>query len=388
MHHINNYLTKTCIFQIIYLKAVAVFLLIVILLHIFSGDGIINNTGKIIKLLKPGELQCPNNDNTDIYLEQFLPKYSNPNRYMIYECSDVCGGLGDRQKGIVAAYLISLLANRTFGIVHTKPMDIISFVRPNKIDWYITKSKVEGLSTHNHFPMQSTTFKARLSTLDFNQFYTKDVIYFRGNLEFVPALRHHYDAVKVFPDIMRMSNSDIYHTVLTLLFKLEISLQEELKTINENQIKGRKLVCAHMRMGRNPTIPTDISPKLHTNELDLIWNFMDQYKQPDKNSIFVASDSIEIKNIAKQRYPLQYVDVPGPIVHIDQIGYKNESAGMMKLFLEQSLLSQCDVLIVTKSGFSRIAAYIRNTSRDLYCYLNGTLFPCRHDLLDQIYVIY
>lgn len=317
----------------------------------------------------------------------FLPKYPNRSRYMIYECKRTCGGLGDRQKGIVGAYLMSLLTNRTFGIKHTKPMDITPFVLPNKIIWTVNQSKLEGLSQEIHNAVGRLDFLEKLPGLDLNKFYSKDIVYFNGNQEYVRLLRKHYDAARVFPDIMRMSNSEIYNLILRLLFKLEHSLQKKLNMVLKKDINGRKLICAHVRMGRNPTIPTDTEKRLNMDKINSIWKFLDRFNMAKKYSVFVASDSNELIKYARNKFPLQFVDVPGPIIHMDQIGYKNESRGMTKIFLEQILLSQCDVLVVTKSGFGRIAAYLRNSSRDLYCFLNGIVFPCRHDLLNQIYFV-
>ncbi len=51
-------------------------------------------------------------------------KLNNNNRYIVYECIEgmgLCGGWGDRLKGIYSAYAWSLLSKRKFYININKP---------------------------------------------------------------------------------------------------------------------------------------------------------------------------------------------------------------------------------------------------------------------------
>lgn len=317
----------------------------------------------------------------------FLSKSPDPNRYFIYYCNGGCCGLGDRQKAIVGAYLLSILTNRTFGIIHKKPLPLSAIFRPNKINWEIPSSRLKGLSVQKQFTRPAdNNFLRTYHDLNLTNFYSKDIIYLQSSYEFVSQIRSHYDTPRILPILMKMSNSEVYYTVLKLLFILSDDLKKDIMRIYKEKIKHRKLVCTHLRMGRNEAIPHDSKPVMPMNETDKVWEFLDQYRNSDKYSIFVATDSDEIRALAEERFQSQNIDVPGNIMHIDFI-MNNRTEDTKKLFLEQTLLSRCDILLLTRhSGFSRMAAYIRNSSMGLYCYRNGEIHPCRVDLLEQIYV--
>lgn len=61
-------------------------------------------------------------------------------RFIMYRCDreldkNLCGGFGDRLKGILSAYLWSLLTNRTFLLKVTKPCNMITLLEPNEVEW-------------------------------------------------------------------------------------------------------------------------------------------------------------------------------------------------------------------------------------------------------------
>lgn len=60
-------------------------------------------------------------------------------RFMIYACSGpgLCGGWGDRLRGLYSVYLLSVLQNRSFGIEMNRPCPIEKFIRPAVLDWTI-----------------------------------------------------------------------------------------------------------------------------------------------------------------------------------------------------------------------------------------------------------
>lgn len=65
---------------------------------------------------------------------------STSDRYIMYRCDreldkNLCGGFGDRLKGILSAYLWSLLTNRTFLLRVTKPCNMVTLLEPNEVEW-------------------------------------------------------------------------------------------------------------------------------------------------------------------------------------------------------------------------------------------------------------
>ena len=83
------------------------------------------------------------NDNYDVRVGRSVgdeKQNESSSRYMMYRCdqaldNDLCGGFGDRLKGILDAYLWSLMVNRTFVIKITRPCNMTNILEPNEVDW-------------------------------------------------------------------------------------------------------------------------------------------------------------------------------------------------------------------------------------------------------------
>ena len=61
-------------------------------------------------------------------------------RFVMFRCDQQkdkndCGGLGDRFKGILAAYLWSILDNRTLIVQINRPCNFVNLLEPNEIKW-------------------------------------------------------------------------------------------------------------------------------------------------------------------------------------------------------------------------------------------------------------
>lgn len=68
------------------------------------------------------------------------PPPSHPERFVMYRCDQLkdqhdCGGLGDRMKGILSAYLWSLLDNRTLIVQVNRPCNLVNLLEPNEVNW-------------------------------------------------------------------------------------------------------------------------------------------------------------------------------------------------------------------------------------------------------------
>ena len=103
---------------------------------------------------------------------------------------------------------------------------------------------------------------------------------------------------------------------------------------------------------------------------------------------FVTADSDVFINKAAKVFGRRFVRTNGTFVHVDRPGTNRQAAcdGFTKVLVDNYLLSTCDVLVISKSGFGRQAAYLRGTDRGLYCMLlNGTVVKCPVSGLKEMY---
>ena len=78
------------------------------------------------------------------YLCWRLVEYRESSELVIgYRCTTSwrCGGWGDRLKGIMSTYALSLVLNRSFSIEITQPCPLESMLLPNKVNWVSNYSR-------------------------------------------------------------------------------------------------------------------------------------------------------------------------------------------------------------------------------------------------------
>ena len=152
--------------------------------------------------------------------------------------------------------------------------------------------------------------------------------------------------------------------------KLQAFLQKSKVT------NSTKLICAQIRLGRNPTMPAD-DIRNPRSSVNIVWDFLRRYNDSSLYKIFVTADSEDVRREAKRYFPQQIIDTEGKIVHVDF--YRRSSPticqGVEKVLLDQYILSRCDVLIHSRSYFGENAARLKTDRSEIYVFGNGRIFP-------------
>ncbi|XP_041369818.1 uncharacterized protein LOC121383787 [Gigantopelta aegis] len=315
---------------------------------------------------------------------------ASPARYIIYECNKngLCGGWGDRLKGIVSSYLISLITNRTFGISITAPAcNLTDYFEPHLIDWNIDLDRLKNLPSKRISHMDNGLFFRTADTKNFSALMKETVIYYRQNYEFIPRLQESDFHASDFLWMKKWTRDRVFAHVMRILFKLKKRLKTVLiDFINKAKPNKKwKLMCAHIRLGRNPTIPNDSEQRNNNETIKVIWDFITKNFTCDLCKIFLATDSEVVRQKAKSLFPDKIVDIPGDIVHIERGQMKNKCDAFSKVILDQQVLSKCDSLLITKSNFGKIAAYLRGTEENLFCSANKQIVKCLPNNINTLF---
>ncbi|XP_060081555.1 uncharacterized protein LOC132560867 [Ylistrum balloti] len=349
-----------------------------------------NNRGRFIKdadlSLEDGAFKC--------FLEDCMQStdYSDQEiKYIVYDCSDAWegdfGGWSDRIAGILTTFIISILAKRRFLINFDKPCSLNEYFIPAYFDWrydpsilWNKTSSYHKLLNNNYKQIKKYMFRNE----DINTFFHDDVIFLRMNWDFMKEFRTRPNIGNVVPWIARYHQADIYKHFVDVFFKLSPSSLNALdKQYRANRIRN-KLACAHVRYGNNPNMPRDgKQPKL---PLDGLWRYFDKLNK-DEYGMFVASDTDNVKALARERYPANIIDTPGNITHIDQPHLNDQREGFVKQLLDFYTLVSCDILIIPSSGFSILAAFVRNTDSGLYCWRGQDFLPCSRYTIGDIFPV-
>ncbi|KAK7486319.1 hypothetical protein BaRGS_00022489 [Batillaria attramentaria] len=297
-------------------------------------------------------------------------------KYLIYLCDSArsCGGWGDRQRGLVSAFILANITDRRFGIIMMSPCNITKFYIPNEVNWVIPAHELDGKSYTTIDDMDSRRRMRRrfaAKDFDFNSEFPQDVVYLRSNVEYIAggmSLRNGFYSKKV-PDWARKSVSNTFRIAWGMLMKptdiLQKDVEDFLSVMNYNS-RSQPLVCAHVRLGRSNTIKMDTEIRTPMSALPLLWIFLDPYIQ-DGSKLFLATDSYVVRDMVKDEFGDSVYMTGGSIMHVDkQASWPRACEAFKVALLEQLILTKCDVLVTSKSMFSQRAAAIRGTTKDLF----------------------
>ncbi|KAL5008729.1 hypothetical protein ScPMuIL_014310 [Solemya velum] len=328
----------------------------------------------------------------DIKIHQRSPGKSKSRKYMIYSCTDdYCGGLSDRMKGIVLTYLIANLTGRTFGVnINTSDCDFAHYFDEKSITWNIGENFLTGnFSVHRYRHVDDKIFRKTLSVIDLDKYFRHDVILFSSNYHSWQYLKRNDKYRKQLGRLHNYTVEQLFSVMIPKLFPLSDELERSVRHLLRKPAEStrEKLVCAHIRMGKNPTNPLENLVFMDITEAILILKFLEQIAENSRTSFFVASDSDEVRDLAEQKFRDKNISTPGNTIHIDRERFlPNACSGLRKAIIEQRMLAHCDILVTTFGDYGKMAAFIRKKQNGLFCYYNQKISPCKWEESEDTFV--
>lgn len=297
--------------------------------------------------------------------------------FIVFLClkRPMCGGYADRQKGIISTFLLAMLLNRTFVIIHKDPCKLSEFLTPNLYDWTQCIEYILSVPEENTTRIKAVDgykFRNSIEDRNFTNMFRDQVVFIHTNVIMIKQICSRPSAPYTLPWAVGKSIAEISGIVLRLLFRPNALLENKIRNFMNEIPSSRQLICSHIRMGKNPTIPLDNKRKWTAN-LTVIFKFLGRFENSSKSTIYVASDSENVRRFAKGNFS-SAITVNDPVIHIDR--YMKEQSnftctGMQTVVLEQYILSMCDVLLLTRSGFGTMAAYISTRPQTIFILLKN-----------------
>ncbi|KAK7094294.1 uncharacterized protein [Littorina saxatilis] len=366
-------------------------------------------------------------------------------RYIIYYCKGACGGWADRLKGIAIAYVIANLTHRRFGIkIPDIPCPLREFLLPAEVPWDLPDSLDLQSDAKMYSRLDSVAFYKSMPSVNFSEVFTARVALFKANLDYFDLLKQNALYERQLQWMRPLTNDQIFARIFHQLFRPAPRVARALQSVlaSAKPSPDHRLLCAHVRFASNSEVLRDTTRRhttahghtvlhfLHsldpasplynvttataalptsyatiTADLPLSYAFANAALPPsyafanaalppsrakaDNYRFFVTSDSQVYIDQAGEVFGARFVRTSGQFVHVDRKGGQRGQEvceGFTKVLVDQLLLARCDVLVVSMSGLSRQAAYIRGTDSGLYCILmTGQLVQCQPSHLRQLY---
>ena len=315
------------------------------------------------------------------------------NKTMIYSCRSFCGGWGDRLRGILSAYALSILSRRRFMIDMHYPCPILDVLQPNIINWTYTepdRSMNRTRLTINTMPSWQTKHSAEINAMikskNFVQAWSSyDDIFISTNSDYMMlAFRNDHLLNETRALLGRLPVSQLimqtlFALIFELLFKPASKVIQRVNAVLAASLH-RDLICFHIRIGKNANNPYDHAFTARANTSQAMIRFTDTHLS-NKSSfiIFVTSDSGQAVSDVLHHYPTSSMTVVGPVLHIDRFDRQSPmlADGFVKVIADFYLLGECHTSLLSTSGFSAWANRRRKTPQERLYFFNEKLGEIR-----------
>lgn len=280
---------------------------------------------------------------------------------LLFRCPTF-SGWGNRIRALLSSFHLAVISKRAFIIDCPKPSPLEKYLEPNFIKWnyQINTTDMSFRSRHYDISPFATFWKYNNFEIDFN--HSVEEIYNYGR-EFY--LRHN---PKYYLPTWRQEHM-YFGCCFHFLFKKTKRLENRMAQAKEQLGFDRNIVLGiHIRRGdvffhhhssRDVRIHKVENAQYHFDCAEMIDQRIQKLYKTKKIIWFFASDCVEIKKYAEERYPNRIKQLHGKIEHTSWPREGNEDAGHMSMFLDYFLLQQSDFrLFTTASSFSNAVSML------------------------------
>jgi hypothetical protein len=346
---------KSLIFKLI--------LVIIILLYILNYNKEIRSIHGNLSLLQKNTISSK----TKNLRKNNFPENEFDKKYVVYECTNenICGGWGDRLKGIMSAYAISLLTDRYFLIYHIRPCLLTHFFESSI---YFSNTTINYDQASKLWFLDNKDYRKSLSFIDaFN--LTSKYITIKNNLEWIEPISKNKIYKEKIKELGYNENSFriqfLFKDWYSEMFKLNQRLNEKyLKFLKKAKpTDNTKLICAQVRVG-----DAGGTRFMERGNLKIYWNYMrtNFIKNLTDYRIFLTTDTEDIVSEAIKEFGNEFVITnEGPNNHLDFFSkLESNDEKLDKTFLDFHSLQNCNMAIISESGFGKLGVFNRNNPNE------------------------
>eukprot|EP00048_Salpingoeca_helianthica_P002852 m.61423 g.61423 ORF g.61423 m.61423 type:complete len:449 (+) comp12347_c0_seq1:78-1424(+) len=287
------------------------------------------------------------------------------NNCVVWRCTGECGGLGDRLRGMYGSFLLALVLQRKFFMMHPPASRFSEFLNSPlypSLDWSYRSYYGESFSHTSVYaidiltPVWSSTDWERDNAnierifIDINQ---DPLLHLLENPHIHSRIKDL--ALPASPEAVR-------GCLLNVLAQPTEKLQRTLaRVLPELRCDGCVFVALQMRTGGASTTWSDPVrvPAGSTGDFFTCALLMEEklLQRPGAKRVrwLVTSDSEAVLRQGRERGAERVVELEGEIVHIDRSASLPET-GLTRTYADHTLLAMADILIGSPSGFSELAA--------------------------------
>lgn len=317
-----------------------------------------------------------------------VPLQCKASKYIVYDCRNDqlgnCGEWPERISGMLHTYIVSLLLNRTFALNHEPPCksDLYSDPTQSMLKWRPPKQYCDyklDLNDSFYDLTDHKAYKSSISTLNLQSFFNTSVSFLRVVSDDMELFRKRSHADRLVP-FLKLPEADVYRQ-----FYRAVTRDVFPNTIRRN-LKLRKdktLICVYLNTAQFGTTGADIY-RVSLN--DSLPKFLKKFDEKSHN-IYLSTDSPGIRTFFRTQFRDKFSDFPPSLSNRTHGQLSKHSCEAFQRSIDElQLLTTCGILIISKSNFGKLAAYVRTSSENLYCLSPQTgVVPCTRYNLTSVF---
>ena len=277
---------------------------------------------------------------------------------VVWKCDGaLCGGLGDRQRGILTSFMLALVTGRAFFIKDDSaaPLQHYFHVGNPSLHWRFEESHLEGRTVLHESFLDGIPPIGDYADSNLAYYDSYDYV-FQANNFWQPFHILHNPNITGWAKNLRFDDHVLAGCLLNYLLVPARDVQATLQQVRRSVTAQRhRLLAVQIRTGdsqdKNTTVLTDLVQQFQTCVKNL------SNVSPAAFDIFLTTDSNEALVAFRAAYP-SLLTFAGDIYHIDgKFGAPvNADAAFRKTVLDHLMISQADDLLISRSGFAEYAA--------------------------------
>ena len=279
-------------------------------------------------------------------------------KVVVWKCDESCGGLGDRQRGILTSFMLALVTNRAFFIQSEAPVPLRHYfhVANPSLHWTFDQSRLKGRSVLHEDFMNDVPSIGDYASGNLSHYEAFDFVIQANNFWQPFHILRNPGLASRAKTLRKYDDHVLAGCLLNYLLVPARDMQSTLQHVRQ-VVAGHnnRLLAVQIRTGdsqnKNLTVLTEYIQLFQTCVQKL------ERSATTSIEIFLTTDSDEALVAFKSAYP-HLLTFAGDIYHVDGPFGKpvNAEAAFRKLALDHLMISQADQLLISRSGFSEYAA--------------------------------
>ncbi len=277
---------------------------------------------------------------------------------VVWRCREICGGLGDRQRGILTSFALAITTGRAFFIDSPLPVPLQHYFRVASPDlhWIFCEDMLHNRSVLEESFMDCFPSIGDYAHANLSYYQSFDIIIQKNNF-WNPLSILQNPSLRSQRLLLSYDPSTLAGCILNYLLVPAPELQLQAAQLGQRYSSNDNVIAVQIRSGDNQIKNATVLDELVAT-FEQCLSQVSQRSSRD-HALFLTTDSVEVENRirTKAAYPDLRTFV-GPIAHVDGFfgAAGNPDIAFRKIVLDHIMLSYANQLIISRSGFAEFAA--------------------------------